>query len=560
MSYLVLARKYRPRTFGDVVGQDHVVRPLANALRSGRVAHAYLFAGARGVGKTTCARLLAMALNCRAEALEERPCGRCESCLEIIEGHAVDVYEIDGASNRRIEEVRNLRETVKYLPSKSRLKVYIIDEVHMLTKEAFNALLKTLEEPPAHVVFIFATTETHKVLPTILSRCQRYDFHRLDLAEIVGRLEEIARAEGLEAETGAFRLIARESEGCLRDALSLFDQVIAFSGPKVREANVTEALGLIDQTLIAGLVQSVLAGEAGEALEVLDRVYNFGYDTQDFAVQVVEYLRALVVAKVSRTPGRILDLLDAELAEVVGTAGKYSLETLNFHFQAWLEVQGRLKWAPHPRLVLEALIIRLAQTEPLQPLAELAARLEALLAAAGGEPGPAPPAGGRPSGSGPTVPRSGPAGGRLFQPEASPAAAVPAPAPAPEVSGTWPAFIEAVRAESPVLANILTQRGRADEFGPDRVEIVVHQKNGADLVDNKKLADLLSVFFGRRPRIGLRFEENLPGPEEEARNLAAAEQERLKEEILGHPLVQEARKIFPGQVIEIKPDQGEGLQ
>ena len=410
MSYLVLARKYRPKTFPDVVGQDHVIRPLVNALKSGRVAHAYLFSGARGVGKTTVARLLAMALNCPAPE-NERPCGVCDSCVEISEGHAVDVFEIDGASNRGINEIRDLRETIKYLPSKGRLKVYIIDEVHMLTKEAFNALLKTLEEPPEHVVFIFATTEAHKVLPTILSRCQRYDFKRVKLTEIMGRLEEIAVKESVEISQAALRLLARESEGGLRDALSLFDQAIAFSGNKIRDEDLSESLGLIDQTLIAGLAKYLLAGDAGGALDVLDRIYNYGHDTKDFATQVLNYFRSLVVVKVSRSPETILDMIDAELADLKKVAGQASLETLNFHFNAWLDVQGRLHRTNQPRMVLEALIIRLAQVEPLRPLAELAARLEAFLnnlGQAGPVSGSTPPPASQPPHG-----RPGPGGGTL---------------------------------------------------------------------------------------------------------------------------------------------------
>ena len=456
MSYLVLARKYRPKTFADVVGQDHVVRPLANAVKRGRLAHAFLFSGARGVGKTTVARLLAMAMNCGA-GLENPPCGECPSCQDIIEGHAVDVFEIDGASNRGINEIRDLRETIKYLPSRSKYKVYIIDEVHMLTKEAFNALLKTLEEPPEHVVFIFATTEAHKVLPTILSRCQRYDFKRIKLEDIVARLEEIAALEGITIGPKPLRLLARESEGGLRDALSLFDQVLAFSGNDVTDEAVAGALGLIDRTMIAELVKALLAGEAGTAMELLDEVYNFGHDTKDFAAQVLDYFRSLVVVKVTREPEKILDLLDAELSEIRVIADQASLETLNFHFNAWLEVQGRLHRATQPRLILEALIIRAAQVEPLRPLAEMVAKLEALLAAAGPlEPGPAggtaPPRGGSTPGPGRTL------GSDAAPPRSGRALTVAEPSP-PEYSPpevpigprTWDAFCAEAEKTSPSL-------------------------------------------------------------------------------------------------------------
>ncbi|MEW6266936.1 MAG: DNA polymerase III subunit gamma/tau [Thermodesulfobacteriota bacterium] len=546
MSYLVLARKYRPRTFADMVGQAHVVRPLVNALKSGRIAHAYLFAGARGVGKTTAARLLAMALSCSAEPAE-RPCGQCGVCREIIEGQAVDVFEVDGASNRGIDEIRQLRETVKYLPSRGRYKIYIIDEVHMLTPQAFNALLKTLEEPPEHVVFIFATTEAHKVLPTILSRCQRYDFKRIRLEEIVVRLKSIAELEDIRISDSALRLIGRESEGSLRDALSLFDQVIAFSGLTVRDEDVADALGLIDQTLISDLVKAALSGDAGSALDVLDRVYSFGYDSKDFAGQVVGYLRALIVAKVSREPEKILDLLDAELAEIKVLAGRASLETLNFHFQAWLEALGRLTRAAQPRLILEALLIRLAQVEPVRPLAELTARLEALL---GSGPGQAPAAR-RPIESNvprPAVTPSAPSPRTEHRPAASvsPGASTAPAVGRPSPVSNWEAFADMLRQEAPLILNLLEQ-GRVALFKPGQVEIVFGHKNLPELVDREKLLGLLTDFLGSRPSLTLRYEES--GAED-----PSSGPQLNKEDLLGHPLVKEAKQIFSGEVIEVLPE------
>jgi DNA polymerase-3 subunit gamma/tau len=543
-----------------MVGQDHVVRPLANAVKSGRIAHAYLFSGARGVGKTTVARLLAMAINCRA-GLDQPPCGECDSCREIIEGHAVDVFEIDGASNRGINEIRDLRETIKYLPSRSRYKVYIIDEVHMLTKEAFNALLKTLEEPPEHVVFIFATTEAHKVLPTILSRCQRYDFKRIKLEDIVARLEQIAVWEDIKIGPMALRLLARESEGGLRDALSLFDQVLAFSGNEVTDEGVAEALGLIDRTMIAGLVKALLTSDAGTALELLDQAYNFGHDSKDFAAQVLDYFRSLVVVKVTREPEKILDLLDAELSEIRTIAAQASLETLNFHFNAWLEVQGRLHRATQPRLILEALIIRAAQVEPLRPLAELVAGLEALLKAAGpsgpgAAGGPGPPRGGspqtpsRPGDSGPTLLSSGPA---LTAAEPSP----PEYSAVKENTGprTWEAFCAEAEKTSPFFCAVLTQ-AQVKVFTPELVELVFFQANGAALVDQERLQKMLNDFFGTRPRLVLQWEKGgLPGQKPVAPVMDASAREENKREVLSHPLVAEALEILSGELLEVIPEE-----
>ncbi len=380
MSYLVLARKYRPQTFADLVGQEQVSRTLQNALATGRVAHAYLFSGPRGVGKTTAARLLAMSLSCQAENVADRPCGRCDNCLEIQSGQAVDVIEVDGASNRGINEIRDLRETVKYRPAKSRYKVYIIDEVHALTKDAFNALLKTLEEPPDHVVFIFATTETHKVLPTILSRCQRYDFRRIKVEDIVGRLAKVAEMENIEAETEALEIIARQAEGGLRDSLSLMDQAIAAGGGSLTAENVRRSLGLIDQTLVRQAVGACLNGRASEALAALDEAYLRGYDFKDLGGKILEYIRGLTLVKVDRKNAALMNVTEIEEKDFIQTSQGHSLETLHRHFDAWLKFQRDLSFSPQPRWLLEAQVIRLSQLAPLIPVSELVERLGRLLA------------------------------------------------------------------------------------------------------------------------------------------------------------------------------------
>lgn len=580
MSYLVLARKYRPRTLTDVVGQDHVVRPLSNALKSGRIAHAYLFSGARGVGKTTAARLLAMALNCPAP-VEQRPCGQCDSCREIIEGQAVDVFEVDGASNRGIDEIRQLRDTVKYLPGKGQYKVYIVDEVHMLTPQAFNALLKTLEEPPDHVIFIFATTEAHKVLPTILSRCQRYDFKRIRQTDLVTRLQSIAQAENIRISYGALRLLARESEGSLRDALSLFDQAIAYCGLTIEDQDVIYALGLIDQTMVSTLVSTILAGQAGPALDCLDQIMAFGYDTKDLAVQALEFIRSLVIAKVSVEPEKILDLLDAELATFKSLAGRYSLETLNFHMSAWLEVQGRLTRSSQPRLVLETLIVRLAQVEPLQPLAELIARLEAFLGAgypASPTAGSAPrrastaPAEDSPKKERPlTAPVLSPPTTPIQETQSEAPAVTPVVAPvshvpqqpdqrpedstglaaeATPVSLDWDTFLTRVKGDNPLLHSLLVQ-GQALQFGRSKVVIRYHKKGLTDLIDKDKLRGFLHDFLGSRPALSLEFDETAA-----AADLAAAQSvaEQTRKNLLDHPIVKEAQLVLPGHIIDVIPE------
>lgn len=297
MSYVVLARKWRPKYFEEVVGQGHVARTLKNSISQDRVAHAYLFTGARGVGKTSTARILAKALNCH-QGPTDTPCYACPSCVEISAGQSVDVFEIDGASNRGINEIRELREGARYAPSRDRYKIYIIDEVHMLTTEAFNALLKTLEEPPSHVKFVFATTEPQKIPVTILSRCQRFDFKRITQQDIVEHLTDLCQKEQINAERAALQLLARQAAGGMRDALSLLDQVISFAGDQISEEQVIQILGVANRRHLFELSHAVLSRDAERALITLDDVHRYGYDLHQFASEMVNHLRDLMVTRV----------------------------------------------------------------------------------------------------------------------------------------------------------------------------------------------------------------------------------------------------------------------
>ncbi|MDL1972977.1 MAG: DNA polymerase III subunit gamma/tau [Deltaproteobacteria bacterium] len=376
MSYLVLARKWRPQSFSEVVGQEHIKRSLQNAIRYNRLPHALLFSGPKGVGKTTMARILAKALNCeRGPSIE--PCNKCISCKEIDLGNSIDVQEIDGASNRRISEVREIRENVKYRPSRGRYKVYIIDEVHMLTEEAFNALLKTLEEPPPHVIFVFATTEPHKVPPTIVSRCQRFPFHRISSSIICHRISEIASAEKIDIEEDAIRLIAHSSEGSLRDALSLLDQLVSFSTPPINVKDVQEILGLFDTHLVLETIDAILNGDLKKVLETIHKIYEEGSDLKQFYLNLITYFRHLLIAKLTERAS-LVDLPDYEWEVLRNIAKNQSISHLEQLFDLLISEQGVIKTTTQPRFILEALLIKMAEFKKVVPIEVIIERLSSL--------------------------------------------------------------------------------------------------------------------------------------------------------------------------------------
>jgi DNA polymerase-3 subunit gamma/tau len=377
MSYLVLARKWRPQVFDTVIGQEHVTKTLKNAITQNRVAHAFVFTGARGVGKTSVARILAKALNC-GEGPTAIPCNQCHSCKEISNGSSVDVYEIDGASNRGINEIRELRENVKYLPSRDRYKIFIIDEVHMLTQEAFNALLKTLEEPPPHVIFVMATTQPHKVPATILSRCQRFDFRRIPLQGILSQLQTITDNENSDISETALRVIAQKAEGSMRDALSLLDQVISFSSERVTDREITDILGIIDRELVWDAAEAIISGDVPKCLDIVDRVYTHGYDMKQFCQDLTTQFRNLMVAKIAKEPKLLIDLPHGDLKRLGKTADTMNLETLQYYFYTLLEGIKDIKQIEPSRVVLEMLLIRMAYVAPVVALDEIMAKLDSL--------------------------------------------------------------------------------------------------------------------------------------------------------------------------------------
>ena len=359
MSYLVLARKHRPNTFNEVIGQDHITELLTKAITSNRIAHAYLFCGPRGIGKTSCARILAKALNCE-KGPTVNPCGKCSSCLEITKGTGFDVLEIDGASNRGIDEIRVLRENVKFAPTYGAFKIYIVDEVHMLTTEAFNALLKTLEEPPPHVKFIFATTDPNKVPATIISRCQRYDFKRVTVKTIIGALTEICKKEKFEVAPEALYAIARAAQGSLRDALSILDQVSALSERKIQSEDVCSMLGLVEQEFLFALVDAIGEKNCSGALKILDDIIDKGKDIKQLGRDLLDHFRNLMIVKAGgKTLGRLIDF-PVDVKEMYLTqSGKFSLGDILKSMDVIIEAQETARITESLRIALEIAIAKL---------------------------------------------------------------------------------------------------------------------------------------------------------------------------------------------------------
>lgn len=394
MSYQVTARKWRPMVFDDVVGQTHITTTLRNALSSGRIAHAYLFSGQRGCGKTTTARILAKALNCSHLTNEFNPDNTCEICREITEGRSLDVIEIDGASNRGVEEIRNLRESVRYTPVRAKYKVYIIDEVHMLTKEAFNALLKTLEEPPAHVVFIFATTEIHKVPATIVSRCQRFDFRRIGIDEIMSRLRFIASEEKVTIEDDALMVIAKKGDGSLRDSQSIFDQVRSFCGNTITTTDALKTLNAVDLDVYFKVTDVIRSREPSRGIEIINEIIHSGYDLKEFVGGLTEHLRNILVAR-STESTQLVETSDHYRQRYKEEAGNWDEADLLRLLRQSNDLEQSMRWAAQPRYKLESGLLQMIAMERSVRIGELLDQIGELKRRIGG-PDTGTPGGGKP--------------------------------------------------------------------------------------------------------------------------------------------------------------------
>ena len=552
MSYLVLARKYRPQTFADLIGQEHVSRTLNNAIAAGRVHHAFLFTGARGVGKTSAARILAKALNCEQGPIAE-PCNVCSICVEITEGQSVDVFEIDGASNTGVDDVRDLRDNIRYLPSRSRNKIFIIDEVHMLSINAFNALLKTLEEPPEHARFIFATTEPHKIPVTILSRCQRLDFRKISLGKVAGKLRSIADAEKIEVSDRALSLIARNGEGSMRDSLSTLDQVIAFCGESVSDDDVQSLLGMVDRRLLFDVVASILQRDGRKVLESLQRVDELGYSYRQFCRELIDLFRLLVLFQVIDDPTEIAEVTADELQELKSFSELASLEDHQRALSLLMKTETEVAASAYPRLTVEMALIRLSSLPPGRDVTALVRKLEdmerrlasGLPARSSATPAPAPR---------PAVPPE--------RTEEPPPKKVEAPLPQETDSEKgWPGLVDFVTSKRRPLASILEQV-RPVSISSDRIEIGVVKDSFVDgQIDSEtrtNLETLASEYFGAKVSLKTVYVESSAdaAPPSLADQRQAQEndrQKRLRDDALEHPMVKTALDIFDGEVEEVKP-------
>jgi len=558
MSYQVIARKYRPQTFDDVVGQHLVTDTLKNAIQTDRVAHGYIFSGARGVGKTTTARILAKALNCIAGPTVT-PDGTCPSCVEITAGNSVDVQEIDAASNRGIDEIRELREAVRYLPARDRYKIFIIDEAHMLTTEAFNALLKTLEEPPPRSLFMLATTEPHKLPPTIQSRCQHFAFRLLDYGEIYARLQAVVAEEKVDADEGALSTLAQAAEGSLRDALSLLDQVIAACGEHLDEKRVRQVLGVVPTELLAEIMKAVDAADSRRVLELVGELAAEGYELAHFCGELTRFIRDLMIGRSCGAESTLLQVPSDQRLQIGEMVGRFSEEDLSRFFNILLRAESEMRYALVPRFHLELALMKMVHARRL-------ASLETLLSGLGGagmpgkslapppRPAPAPPA------------RLAPEPPRKIRtesfekPPAEPSRPAPArPVPAPDV----PTATAAPADEDAVLAAIKTKvYGQSNFLGSclehmagwrresGEVTFSYAQKDSffADLLKSREQQEILRAVcaqvLGQPVKICVRLEEQ----ENDARGERPSARERAERDVT----VEAFRKKFDGMVLDVK--------
>jgi DNA polymerase-3 subunit gamma/tau len=551
MSYLVLARKYRPQTFDEVIKQNHVTQTLTNAIKSRRVAHAILFTGPRGTGKTTVARILAKAMNCK-EGPTPIPCNTCGSCREITSGNAVDVFEIDGASNNGVEQIRSLRENINYMPAHSPNKIYIIDEVHMLSISAFNALLKTLEEPPSHVMFIFATTEPHKIPVTILSRCQRHDFKLIDIESISNHMKDICSKEHIDITEESLMLIASEAGGSIRDALSLLDQIMACSEGTISYKNILDILGVADRKIIFDISNAILRKDIPEALNVVDEIYARGYEMKKFYAEIIEHFRNLLVVKMGKNISKLINLPSHEIDLMQDQVQDISESYLNQIFDLLFKEEASIRLSAQPKLALEIAFIRLSQIKPVLPIDLLIEKLDDLKKNL-----PAIPANYEVAENEDALKYySKGSQGISEEPtdstELKESCSFPSYNPDDNLEITWNKLLDIFSKNHPALAANLAKCS-LKKLTKQNIELEVHG-NGYNINMIKRdknvaiIKEICSKFFEEKMNLTIKAENKQNSEKKQGEN----QNNNLKQKALSHPLVTDAIEIFNGKVVDVE--------